>query len=202
MAREKSSEWDQNLHKKVDMYNLVKNLDMCLACGKCVGICPVAKISPSYNSRQIIRDVLMGKKERWLQSEEIWQCFWCANCYTVCPMDIHFPLLMMQIRYRAVEEGYGVKYILPFKRFTLRAIEDGLTFAPAKAERREKIKRLRSKVGLPPWPEISEKARAEYKALFEITGAKEWVEKIKEEAELPVRFTYQEGKIIREKESC
>ncbi|NMC27748.1 MAG: 4Fe-4S ferredoxin [Syntrophomonadaceae bacterium] len=197
MPREKYKDKAENLYKQVDAYNLVENLETCLACGKCVGNCPVASLNPSYNPRQIISDVMSGEARRWLDSEEIWRCFWCAGCYTVCPNDIHFPLLMMQIRYMAVENNWGLKYIMPFKRFALRAREDGLTFAPSE-KGREKIKRYRRNLGVSEWPEISAKAQAEYKELFDLTGTTEFLEKLSDEAERPVRFKYLEGRIVGE----
>ena len=124
MPRERFRDRDECLYHKVDAYRLVENLEHCLQCGKCAGICPVANLSPSYNPRQIINDVLSGSHVRWLNSEEIWRCFWCAGCYTLCPVDIHFPLLMMQLRYLAVASRHGLKYIVPFKRFALRAREE------------------------------------------------------------------------------
>jgi len=197
MPRERSRDLDEKLAEKVDAYKLIPNLNECLACGKCAGVCPVAALNPSYNPRQIIRDVLSGNEERWISSEEIWRCFWCAGCFTVCPADIPFPLLMMQLRYRAIERGYGLKYIVPFKRFGLRAREDALTFAPG-AKGRERIAKIRRDIGVDPWPEVSEKARAEYAALFEITGTDRWLDEIKEEEEKPVGFRYSGGRIVSE----
>ncbi|MEN6351427.1 MAG: 4Fe-4S dicluster domain-containing protein, partial [Syntrophomonas sp.] len=109
MAKEGSDKWDEQLYQKVDRYGLVGNLEQCLQCGKCTGNCPVAAITPSYNPRAIINDILAGSTERLLDSEEIWRCMWCANCYRVCPVDIHYPLLMMQLRYLALENGFGLK---------------------------------------------------------------------------------------------
>ncbi|MEQ8201309.1 MAG: 4Fe-4S dicluster domain-containing protein [Syntrophomonadaceae bacterium] len=197
MPREKYRDKVPGLYHKVDAYHLVENLETCLACGKCVGNCPVASLTPSYNPRQIIADVLNGEASRWLQSEEIWRCFWCAGCYTVCPNDIHFPLLMMQLRYMAAENNYGLKYIMPFKRFGLRAREDGLTFAPGE-KGREKIKRYRSNLGASPWPEISERARREYRELFDLTGTTAHLEKISDEDEKSVGLRYAEGRITGE----
>ena len=197
MPRERSRDLNDKLAENVDAYKLVPNLNNCLSCGKCAGICPVAALNPSYNPRQIIRDVLSGNEERWISSEEIWRCFWCAGCFTSCPADIPFPLLIMQLRYRAIERGYGLKYIAPFKRFALRAREDGLTFAPG-AKGREKIVKIRRDIGAEPWPEISEKARAEYSELFEITGTTRWLEEIKEEDEKAVDFRYSDGRIVSE----
>ena len=197
MRRERSRDLNDKLAEKVDAYKLVPNLNNCLACGKCAGVCPVAALNPSYNPRQIIRDVLSGSEERWLSSEEIWRCFWCAGCYTVCPADIPFPLLIMQLRYRAIERGCGLKYITPFKRFAVRAREDALTFAPG-AKGREKIMNLRREIGADSWPAISEKARKEYAELFEITGTNRWLEEIKEEDEKPVELRYTDGRIVSE----
>jgi heterodisulfide reductase subunit C len=197
MPRERSRDLNEKLAEKVDAYKLVPKLSECLACGKCAGICPVAALNPSYNPRQIIRDVLSGNEERWISSEEIWRCFWCAGCYTVCPADIPFPLLIMQLRYRAIERGYGLKYIAPFKRFALRAREDALTFAPG-AKGRERIKKIRSSIGEEPWPAVSDKARSEYCELFEMTGTNRWLEEIKEEDEKPVTLKYVDGRIVSE----
>jgi heterodisulfide reductase subunit C len=195
MPREKEKDLKPDLYSRVDVYKLVPNLETCLQCGKCVGICPVANLSPSYSPRVVINDILRGREDRWLQSEEIWRCFWCANCYTMCPMDIPYPMLMMQIRYLAVEKGYGLKYFLPFKKFAQRAMEDGLTFAPASPKTRERIAKIRQGIGLSPWPDISDKARQEYSALFDITGAADFIASITEENEKPVRLNYLEGRI-------
>ncbi|NLU50660.1 MAG: 4Fe-4S binding protein [Syntrophomonadaceae bacterium] len=197
MPREKDKEWVEGFAEQVDQFGLVGNLEACLACGKCVGNCPVAAITPSYNSRQIIRDIVMGNAGRLLKSEEIWRCFWCANCYQSCPMDIHFPLLMMQLRYKAIENNYGFKYVLPFKRFALKAREEAMTFTPG-AKGRERIMQVRSQAGMTPWPEISERAQKEYQALFDLTGTTAWLEALDEEAERPVVFTYREGRISHE----
>lgn len=197
MTRERSRNLKENLADKVDAYKLVTNLKDCLACGKCSGICPVAALHPSYNPRQIIRDVLAGNEERWLASEEIWRCFWCANCYTVCPADIHFPLLMMQLRFRALEKGCGLKYFIPFKRFALRAREDALTFVPGE-KGRKRIMKIREEIGVEPWPEVSEKAKAEYRELFDLTGTTQWLEEIAGKDEKEVSLQYADGRIISE----
>lgn len=166
-----------------------------MQCGKCVGVCPVASLSPSYNSRQIINDVLNGQQERWLKSEEIWRCFLCSACYTLCPVDIDFPNLMIQMRYLAIENKYGLKYMTVFKRIAKAACQDGLTFVPASTKNRDRIKKIRTGIGLSPWPEISEKAREEYKALFDLTGTHSFLEAVDEGDERPLDLAYAEGRV-------
>ena len=88
----------------------VRDLEKCLQCGKCVGVCPAARISP-YNSKQLIRDLLLGQIERVISSEELWLCFFCSSCYAACPKSINFPFAVAMLRYAALAEGYGWKYV-------------------------------------------------------------------------------------------
>ena len=197
MPRETDRDWDPELYKKVDRYHLVDNLEQCLQCGKCTGNCPVAAITPSYNPRAIINDVLSGSITRLLDSEEIWRCFWCANCYRVCQVDINYPLMMMQLRYMALENGYGQKYVNSINRFVFKAFDHGLTFVPGQ-KGIEKIKRLRTGVEAEPWPTVTDEAKAQYRAIFEQTGAVEFMEKIQNSEEKPLRLSYLEGRIANE----
>jgi heterodisulfide reductase subunit C len=147
----------------------------------------------------VIREVLTGNPERLLESEEIQRCFWCASCYMGCPVGIHFPLLMMQLRYRALEYGKGLRYMIPFKKIALRARADGLTFVPS-PRNQERIRKLREGMGVEPWPEVSERARNDYQALFDATGATEFVESLDvEEAEdEELELKYLAGRITHE----
>jgi len=197
LSREFESEWDDKLYQKVDRYNLVENLRSCLQCGKCTGNCPVAALNPSYNPRAIINDILSGNTSRLLDSEEIWRCFWCANCLRVCPVDINYPFLMMQLRYLAAESGYGLKYVNPINKYAFRALEEGLSFVPGE-KGVERIKRLRSSINAVPWPEVSDRAKKEYKEIFELTGAYDWMKKIESLQEKELRMSFKEGRITNE----
>ncbi|MGI5942997.1 MAG: 4Fe-4S dicluster domain-containing protein [Pelotomaculaceae bacterium] len=194
MAREKWKELVKDFDKLVDTYGLAGNLRQCLACGKCVGDCPAASVSPSYNSRQIIQDVLDGNQKRVLASEEVWHCLWCAGCYRACPSGIYFPMLMMQIRYRAVEAGYGLKYFQAYRKLTLKAMAEGMSFVPGE-KGRAKVEKLRSGMGMSPLPEVSDKAKSEYNALFEMTGSRAWVDSVANKPEAPIELNYSKGRI-------
>ncbi len=197
MGRERSLQWDEELYRKVDRYALVGNLEQCLQCGKCTGNCPVAAITPSYNPRQVIHDILTGSRERLLDSEEIWRCMWCANCYRVCPVDINYPLLMMQLRYMALENGYGLKYVVPINKFAFRAMEYGLTFVPGQ-KGIDKIKKLRSEIGVEPWPAVSDRAKYEFSEIFKQTGAFDWMNALAGREEKELRMSYTEGRLVDE----
>ncbi len=175
----------------------MENLEQCLQCGKCTGNCPVAALTPSYNPRAIVNDILAGSPVRLLDSEEIWRCLWCGNCYRVCPVDIQYPLLMMQIRYMALENGYGLQYVLPINKFAFRAMEKGLTFVPGR-KGIEKIMRLRTSIGVEPWPEVSPKAIQEYREIFEQTGAQEWMQNLESRSGKQLRLSYAEGRLAHE----
>jgi len=189
LPREYDDKWDDQLYQKVDRYDLVTNLEQCLQCGKCTGNCPVAALTPSYNPRAIINDILAGSTARLLDSEEIWRCLWCANCYRVCPVDIHYPLLMMQLRYLALEKGYGLKYVVPINKYAFRSMEEGLTFVPGQ-KGRERIMALRAAIDVSPWPEVSERAKKEFGEIFEQTGCRRWMENLEMEQEKPLRLSF------------
>jgi heterodisulfide reductase subunit C len=149
----------------------------------------VAALTPSYNPRAIINDILAGSTARLLDSEEIWRCLWCANCYRVCPVDIHYPLLMMQLRYLALEKGYGLKYVVPINKYAFRSMEEGLTFVPGQ-KGRERIMALRAAIDVSPWPEVSERAKKEFGEIFEQTGCRRWMENLEMEQEKPLRLSF------------
>ncbi|NPV26383.1 MAG: 4Fe-4S binding protein [Firmicutes bacterium] len=195
MKRELAKNWSIEFQKAIEASGLVEDLERCLTCGKCVGNCPVAALTPSYNPCQVIREVLLGNVERLLASEEIWRCFWCAGCYATCPSEIKYPLLMLVLRYYALEHGAGKKYVQIFKRFVLKAREDGVTFQPGGTQKLEKIKALRTSIGLTPLRVVSEQARKEYQQLFEMTGTMAWLEGLDAKPEAQLRLSFAPGRI-------
>jgi predicted mannosyl-3-phosphoglycerate phosphatase (HAD superfamily) len=101
----------------------------------------------------------------------------------------------MQLRYKAMEAGYGMQYIAPVKKFAERAREDGMTFVPGSEKGQARVKRIRSNMGVSPWPEISEKAKAEYKALFDICGTTKFLEDLDVDDVRKLDLRYKKGRI-------
>ena len=69
-----------------------------------------------------------------------------------------------------------------------------MSFVPG-AKGIERIKKLRSSINETPWPEVSEQAKKEYREIFELTGAVEWMKKIDSLTEKDLRMSFVEGRI-------
>lgn len=84
----------------------------CFSCGTCTASCPVSEIDENFNPRLIIRQCLLGMREKVLSSKELWFCVQCYTCYARCPQDVRFTDVMAVIREMAVEEGYAPEDML------------------------------------------------------------------------------------------
>lgn len=84
-----------------------ENIKRCFACGTCVAGCPVACVAEEYDSRKIIRKVLLGMREEVLKSPAIWFCILCYRCYARCPQEVNFTDVMKALRHLAVRDGHA-----------------------------------------------------------------------------------------------
>ena len=84
-----------------------ENIRKCFACGTCAAGCPVTNIDEEYNSRMIIRRILLGMREEVLKSPVIWFCVLCYRCYARCPQEVNFTDVMKALRYLAIKYGYA-----------------------------------------------------------------------------------------------
>jgi len=61
----------------------------CYQCGACVGDCPAATYSGTFNPREIMLKVLYGLGEELMVEDSVlWQCTNCYNCAERCPQDV------------------------------------------------------------------------------------------------------------------
>ncbi len=135
-----------------------ENIKLCFACGICTASCPIREVDQRYNPRKIIRMVLLGMKQRVLESDFIWFCSGCYACTERCPQGVRFTEVMNAIKNLAVKEGHipavFIQQINLFKQFgRLYEIDD---FDNNK----------RASLGLPK----VEKAKGFTKKIIEITG--------------------------------
>jgi heterodisulfide reductase subunit D len=81
---------------------------LCLDCGKCTVVCPVAQYSPEFNPRLIIQKRL-SRKAGDMKDETIWSCLHCQMCYERCNYRVKFPEFITALRTEAVKDGVQVQ---------------------------------------------------------------------------------------------
>jgi Fe-S oxidoreductase len=97
----------------MESFNLEKEIKdtkvrLCLDCGKCTVVCPVAQYSTDFNPRLIIQKRLT-RKEADTQDETIWSCLNCNMCLERCNYMVKFPEFVTALRTEAVKEGVQVQ---------------------------------------------------------------------------------------------
>lgn len=85
-----------------------ENLQSCIQCGTCSGMCPLS-IYMDYTPRQIIELVRSDFKNEALKSYTIWLCASCYVCTVECPREVHITDIMYELKQRAIYEGYYPK---------------------------------------------------------------------------------------------
>ena len=82
---------------------------LCLDCGKCTVVCPVARYDLEFNPRRIVQEGLRQNGGSPM-SEKIWQCIGCNMCVERCNYNVKFTDFVRFLRYRALEEGAEIQY--------------------------------------------------------------------------------------------
>ena len=77
---------------------------LCLDCGKCTVVCPVAQHDPEFNPRLIAQK---GVYPHGLggSDETIWECLSCYMCVERCNYRVKFPEFIHSLRAEALAEG-------------------------------------------------------------------------------------------------
>ena len=76
----------------------------CYQCGKCTAGCPVAD-EMDVKPHQILRLVQLGKAERALKSEAIWQCMSCQTCSSRCPKSVDCAGIIDRLHHLSLERS-------------------------------------------------------------------------------------------------
>lgn len=189
---ESQSDWLPGFDKRFAelTHYMVKDLEKCLQCGKCTGQCPAAKLS-SYNPRKMIRDITIGNVERVISSHELWLCFFCGGCYSVCPRDINFPFAVLMLRCAALTQDYGWSEVKKLKEpyvqdyyntglsVSLKERNKGVRKQIARNSNTDgRIETIRKRMGLTPRRIVSEKALSEIKFIADTTGMTDLMKEI------------------------
>lgn len=84
-------------------------LQACIQCGTCSGICPLS-IYMDYTPRRVIALVRADFKNEVLRSHTVWLCASCYACTVECPRQIRITDIMYGLKQRAIKEGIYPKH--------------------------------------------------------------------------------------------
>lgn len=87
----------------------------CVQCGMCTSTCPAARYS-HYNPRDMIESVLEGD-ETILEDEDLWNCFYCYTCHSICPVGNSACEVNQIIKQFAISKGIAYDKLIPFLGF-------------------------------------------------------------------------------------
>jgi len=79
-------------------------IHLCLDCGKCTVVCPVAKYNPEFNPRLIVQRNTEQKGMNF-QDKTIWSCLNCYMCLERCNYRVEFPEFIRILRTEALSKG-------------------------------------------------------------------------------------------------
>jgi heterodisulfide reductase subunit C len=122
--------------------------EACQQCGKCPSSCPVSKHVESFNPRQIITRISLGKIDELLNSEFLWTCTSCLKCKERCPEKISpydYILILRTLAHRTNHEhpsGYD--------DFIKAVVQSGVASEAQAVRARNRERRDRASMGLPP----------------------------------------------------
>jgi len=124
------------------------NAEVCDQCGKCPSACPVTARIEGFNPRQIIAKVDLGREDDLMDSGVIWTCTSCLKCRERCPEEISPYDVILELRREAIAEGkpHPASYDEAEKAVT----ETGVVSSPQPARTRNRERRDRAALGLPP----------------------------------------------------
>ena len=119
-----------------------ETITLCYQCGTCASSCPVARITPRFNPREVIKLSLLGEKDEVLSGDAIWLCCSCYNCQERCPQKVEVADVIYALRNIAVKEG-NIPNI--YSEFAAGLINEGRIVPISKF-----LEKKRPDLGLPP----------------------------------------------------
>jgi len=131
-------EHDPDFVKQIIKYG-GKDVQTCLQCGNCTGVCPVSLKTP-FKTRNLIKLCQYGYKRIFFSIP--WICASCHRCYEHCPADISPAEVFVAIRHIQVREMGVPRFIKDNVGLVLR---NGFSAIPS-----DDIRRYREKEGLDP----------------------------------------------------
>jgi len=76
----------------------------CYQCGRCGGICPVARVKLKHSPRRILSKIPKDLDESY--TDELWLCTTCFSCNEVCREGIDLIDIFVDVRNYAAQSGH------------------------------------------------------------------------------------------------
>jgi heterodisulfide reductase subunit C len=86
-----------------------KGFAYCYQCSRCTSACPTALVTPDFNPRRIILDLLHGEDIGGLEDVTIWKCVSCHSCEDACPKGVRVAGIINELRNEAFMRGKAPK---------------------------------------------------------------------------------------------
>ncbi|MFH1502782.1 MAG: (Fe-S)-binding protein [Candidatus Eisenbacteria bacterium] len=83
----------------------VSRAQFCYECGKCTGVCPVARYDSGFSPRSLLVRAVRGEEGKLVQDVNVWSCLTCGLCDTRCPAGIDYGVLTKAVRAVVRREG-------------------------------------------------------------------------------------------------
>jgi len=154
---------------------LVKAVTPCLQCGICTSSCPPARFTDPklyFSPRLLASEILKDNLDYLAKSETIWRCFLCFECVNLCPHSVPLPDIILRLREYALTKGLSKKIYDVLQGPIENLIKTGAIFPFGRIN-------LRKFIGLPSTTELPEESLKKLKRIFEETGFKSFVDKLK-----------------------
>jgi len=83
------------------------SVERCLQCGMCAEACPntMLNMNHRFSPREFIQKLRLGLLD--FSGEDLWFCTNCGSCTSVCPYEIPFIDVMIDLRNLVMEQGAG-----------------------------------------------------------------------------------------------
>ena len=107
MAEKYRNNFLKEIEEQVEMGDWVK---MCMQCGVCSGSCPT-NFHPGWEHppQELFMMIRAGKRDEVLNSQSMWMCVSCYNCYVRCPRKLPITHIMHGIAEYAYRIGRAPK---------------------------------------------------------------------------------------------